>query len=150
MAASDGLVVDASVAVKWHLRDEDLVDEAGALLQRFIAGEVRLSAPAFIRYELAQSLERACRGRRIGEEEAEGELQTFMAFGIHALEDSDALVALAQRIARQTAASVYDALYVAHAQALDFDLVTHDERLIRRTAAYPIRVHRLAEVGEIR
>jgi len=149
MNSDAGLVVDASVAVKWHLRDEELVGEASALLQRFIDGAVRLSAPAFIRYEIAQTLERACRGRRISEAEARTELQTFMNLGIHTSEDSDALVGLAQRIARRTGASVYDALYVAHAQALGFDLVTQDERLTRRMASYPVQVYKLVDLGDL-
>lgn len=149
MNDADGLVVDASVAVKWHLRDEELVDEAVALLGRFVAGAIRLSAPAFIRYEVAQTLERACRDDRIGGEAAVVEWNTFLGYGIHAAQDGDGLVALAGRVARETGASVYDAVYVAYAELLGFGLVTHDERLIRNVEGYPVTVHHLSEAGAL-
>ena len=149
MSEPDGLVIDASVAVKWHLRDEDLIDEASLLLRRYLADEVTLAAPAFIRYEIAQTLERARRDNRISEERAAVELQSFLGFAIHSPEDSDSLVSLAQRIARETGVSVYDALYLAHAQGREFALVTDDQGLVRGAASYDVRVHRLADIAEV-
>ncbi len=46
------LVLDASVAVKWHLKDEDYAAEAALLLEDFGQGELELVAPAQIRYEV--------------------------------------------------------------------------------------------------
>jgi predicted nucleic acid-binding protein len=49
------LVLDASVAVKWHLNDESDADAAALLLARFSTGDVPLIAPDHIRYEIANA-----------------------------------------------------------------------------------------------
>lgn len=46
MAEQVRLVVDASAATKWHLRDEEWVAEADAVLADFRAGRTALLAPA--------------------------------------------------------------------------------------------------------
>jgi len=60
MAATriDRLVVDASVAAKWHLpeRDEEHTDRALALLTQFRGGDLELLAPAHIRFEVPSVL----------------------------------------------------------------------------------------------
>lgn len=147
MIAGPGLVVDASVAVKWHLRDERYAAEASILLRRFVGGGLQLHAPAFIRYEVAQSLIRASRDRRIAADVVAVELESFLALGIHSSHDADDLVASAQRIAEHTGASVYDAMYLAHAEALDIDLVTSDEQLLRQASGYPVSVRSLLHVA---
>jgi len=144
-----GLVVDASVAVKWHLPDEEYLEEASALLIGFRAGRLELTAPAFIRYELAQALERARRGRRVVPAEATTALASFLSFGIHVPVDSDEIVASAQRISQQTGISAYDATYVAHAEALGFDLVTADDKLARSAARDRVSILRLAEIAAL-
>ena len=145
MNSPSGIVIDASVAVKWHLRDEQLVEEAGLLLRGFLGLRVRLAAPSFIRYEIANSLEQARRRGRISGVEAVEELRAFLRFGVHAEQDGEALLVAALRIASRTGASVYDAMYVALSEGLGYDLITNDRALIDQTAAYPIAVHHLAE-----
>lgn len=149
MSTSPGLVVDACVAAKWHLRDEEFVAEASAVLEAYVAGRTRLTAPAFIRYEMAHLLERARRDGRIPEEGASAELRTFMAYGIHAGTDSAALVMSAQSIASAIGSSVYDALYLAQAESLSFHVVTSDEELVRLAGGYSIQVDHLADVASL-
>jgi predicted nucleic acid-binding protein len=64
-------VLDASVAAKWFLRDEQetLIEEADELLLRLLAGDIELYAPRVIYYEVCQLLNRACR-QRDGNKEA--------------------------------------------------------------------------------
>jgi hypothetical protein len=39
------LVIDASVALKWRLRDEEATSQADALLDDFLAGKLELLTP---------------------------------------------------------------------------------------------------------
>jgi predicted nucleic acid-binding protein len=143
-----GIVVDASVAIKWHLRDEVLSSEATVLLAEFASKQRPIAAPAFIRYELANVLEQARRQGRISHGDAQVELETFLSFGLHAPEDSDTLIAAAARVAATIGASAYDATYVAFAEALGFDLVSTDSDLLRQIADYPVNGYHLAEFAE--
>ncbi len=54
--AAELLVVDASVATKWHLTDKDDADKALALLTRYTRGEVYLIAPQHIRSEIPSAI----------------------------------------------------------------------------------------------
>jgi predicted nucleic acid-binding protein len=126
-----------------------LAAEAGLLLHAFGVGNIALTAPSFIRYEVAQSLRSAVLRKRISPAEAEGELVSFLSLGIHNDRDGDRLVSSAQRISIDTGVSVYDAMYLAHAEAIGFDLVTADDGLIRRVAGYPLVVHSLADVDDL-
>ncbi len=146
MTVPPGLVVDASVAAKWHLTDESLIERANVLRARFDAGRTDLAAPSFIRYEVAQTLERAERDGRIGPGMAASELATFLSYGVHEQVDSDAIVSSAQRLAGETGASVYDALYVVHAEAIQFEVVTADEQLARQMSGHGVPVHLLSEL----
>lgn len=144
--AGNGLVVDASVAVKWHLRDEGLVQEAEALLDRYLARRLTLAAPSFIRYELANTLEQARRQERITADQATKELVTFLQLRVHAEQDTDALVELARDVAERIGASVYDATYIAFAEQTGLGFVTDDRQLLTRVANYPIEAFHLSEV----
>ena len=88
---SYGVVVDASVAIKWHLRDELLSSEATALLEEYAAGRLWLTAPALIRYEMASALEMARRRARISDNDSFVEMETFLQYGIDESADSGEL-----------------------------------------------------------
>jgi hypothetical protein len=61
---AEALVVDASVAAKWYLRDETDVEHADLLLTRFTTGELVLVAPEQIRYEIPATISVATLGAR--------------------------------------------------------------------------------------
>ena len=143
------LVIDASVAIKWRLDDEELVSEAMLLLDRLEAGDIVLGAPRFIRYEVANSLEQARRRGRLTQDGVLASLQYYFALGIAADDDDDETVRLASRIAGQFATSVYDALYVAYAELAGCAMITNDRRLLRQVQEYPIAVHHLSEVASL-
>ena len=50
------LVIDASVALKWFLKDEKYGDRAMCLLERFVRGEIDLVAPSLMVYEIINAL----------------------------------------------------------------------------------------------
>jgi|FLYL01.1.fsa_nt_gi predicted nucleic acid-binding protein len=144
-----GLVVDASVAVKWLLRDEDLVEEADALLRGFAGRRLTLAAPTFIRYEVANVVEQARRRLRIDADRAGRMLRLFLSLAIHRTEDDDDLVIAARSLAERFGLSAYDAVYVAQAERLGYALVTNDARLLQDAARYPVPVYALADVASI-
>ncbi|MDP2727191.1 MAG: hypothetical protein Q8P59_06575, partial [Dehalococcoidia bacterium] len=57
-------MVDASVAAKWHLADEEHAEKAILLLIRFAQGKADLLAPDYIRYEVPSAITVATQGHR--------------------------------------------------------------------------------------
>ena len=68
------LVIDASVALKWRLRDEEATDQADALLEDFLAGKLELLTPTLFDYEIANALRVAVTRQRLSEPDAEAAL----------------------------------------------------------------------------
>jgi predicted nucleic acid-binding protein len=50
------VVIDASVALKWRLRDEEATQQADALLEDFLADKLELLTPTLFDYEIANAL----------------------------------------------------------------------------------------------
>jgi predicted nucleic acid-binding protein len=139
-------VVDASVAAKWRLNDEELLDEARLLLDRHVAREIMLVAPSLIRYELANTFEQARRAGRISANDAIIGMRDFLALRIHAREDDDALIASASRMAERLDLSVYDATYVALAEDMGLMLVTNDSGILQAATRHLMAACSLEEV----
>jgi len=95
---------------------------------------------------MAQMLQQAERSARLPVGTASEEFERFLGFGIHEPMDTDELVLAAQHLARATGATVYDALYIATAEALTYDVVTLDEELVRQMADHPVTMHLLSEL----
>ena len=122
------VVVDANVAVKW-LVDEEQRQEAARLLQ----DESDLHAPRVMATEVAnvlwQKVER-------GEIAATG--ASILADSIQRLPlvwaDDEQLIADAVRIAIELGHAAYDCMYLALAHRLGARLVTADMKFVRRAA----------------
>ncbi len=149
MNAAPKAVVDASVALQWLLQDEPLADEAGRLLDAFISRQIEIAAPAFIRYEVANTLEQAARRHRIPPETVQVAFNFLLSLNIIARDDGDSVVKEALHIARQTGATVYDSMYAAYARSVGFDFVTADAALARQLASYPVATHLLGEIDSL-
>ncbi len=132
------LVVEASVAAKWHLPDEDYADQAGALLSQFHQGRIKLVAPEQIRYEVPSAITVATRGRspRLTLEQGRRAIEEFLALDLETIR-GDELVRLAYGLAHEYGCAFYDALYLALAQEMGVPFVTADGRLYRRVRAIP-------------
>lgn len=130
---AEAMVVDASVAAKWHLTDEDYAHDALALLSRFIDGKIVLFAPEHIRYEIASTLIAATLGNspRLRRSIAEQAIKKFLALPIRTV-NTDALILMAFPLVHQHTIAFYDALYLALAQELGLSFITADSRLYQR------------------
>jgi predicted nucleic acid-binding protein len=135
---AEALVVDASVAAKWHLQDEVDVDQARQLFDRFVAGQVDLWAPSHIRYEVPSVIAHATIGRapRLSREVAQQSIAAFLALGIQMVETTELLLA-AFLLVHQLGIAYYDGLYVGLAEQLDLPFITADRRLYERIRHLP-------------
>jgi len=131
------MVVDASVAVKWHLTDEEDAD-AAALLAHFAQGMVTLVAPDQIRYEVPNAIAVATLGRspRLTREQGREAIEEFLALGLPTVAD-DRLITDAYPLVQRHGCAFYDALYVALAQRLAIAFITADRRLYARILQLP-------------
>lgn len=138
MRGPPALVVDASVAAKWHLTDEQDADTAKLLLARFGAGEVDLVAPDQIRYEVCNAIAVATIGPtpRMTAEQGKEAVEEFLGLGLPTVADNE-LIAEAYPLVHQYGCAFYDALYVALAERLEIPFVTADRRLYERVRHLP-------------
>ncbi len=135
-----GLVLDASVALKWAIpstvssRDETLTAESLQLLQRYTAGEINFIVPDIFWAEIGNVLWKGVRRRRWPQaiaEAAAAALRERNFFTVSSLE----LLPEALKIAFVHQRSVYDCLYVALAIQFKIEMITADERLANALAA---------------
>ena len=135
---AETLVVDASVAAKWHLTDEEYADKATLILTRFAQGQVELLAPDHIRYEVPSAITVATRGRkpRITQEQGKEAIEEFLALGLKTVSDGE-LILMAYLLVHQYGCALYDALYLALAQRLTLPFVTADHKLYQRVKHLP-------------
>jgi predicted nucleic acid-binding protein len=130
---ADAYVVDASVAVKWHLQDEKHTTQALALLRGFVNGEFDLLAPEHIRYEVANAITVATQRSpaRLTYEQGAEAIAEFLDLSLTTLNDSELLNA-AYPLTRTYNCAFYDAVYLALAQRVHRPLVTADARFYQR------------------
>jgi len=135
------VVLDASVAVKWHLpaAHESLVEEAFELLTSHVRQQVRLIVPDFFWAEFGNVLWKAVRKRRVSEEAAREAVEQTRQLGIAAT-PTEGLLEQALSIALASGQTVYDSLYVALAVHMDAEMITADERLVHVLGSrFPVR-----------
>lgn len=121
-------VLDASIAVKWILPEEDS-SQAQQLRDQIISGEVVVVAPDTFPVEVAHALTRAERRQLILTGQALLGLELILSDGPHLLPYVP-LLPRAIELASEKRIGVYDCLYVALAEELACDLITADARLV--------------------
>lgn len=128
-----GLVVDASVALKW-LIDEPGSDAALALRER------EMAAPALLRLEVANTLRTLAARGSIDRAQAADLFALFQSAPVTIVESDDRLEADALQLALTLDHPVYDCVYLALAERLDHSLVTADRRFAAAAARHPFGV----------
>lgn len=132
MAEIPRYVVDASVATKWHLSDEELVPEALAVKDDFLAGRINLIGPDQIAHEVASAIINATRNTRREErpthEAGRLSAESFLAWGLRLI-PSTQLLPVAYRLAERFNCSYYDGIYLALAQQTQMPLIHADGNL---------------------
>jgi len=124
------IVVDASVAVKWILPEQD---EQPAR-QLFLDG-ARFVAPATVRIEVAGAVLRRFREEKLPEAQAKSACDTWkemIADGLIHLLPIEDLFDVALALAFKTKHALPDCLYLAAGKRLDAHVVTADRTLYER------------------
>lgn len=138
-------VVDASLAVKW-LVEEDDSDKALALSTDWGALGVQIEAPHLMLAETANALHRKVVDGQLALHAATLSIANLYSLGIK-FHDPENIHAGAVRLAGQlNQGAVYDSVYLALAERLDCELWTADRRFYRAAAgAFPDRVRWLSD-----
>ena len=132
MGVNGSVVVDASLAVKWLIEEDDS-DKAHAILQSWVAQGITRIAPYLMPFEVANVLHRRVMrgelnvgdGSRMIARLLDSHLELHQPPGLHAR-----ALQIASEL-KQGAA--YDAHYLALAESVGCDLWTADERFYRST-----------------
>lgn len=123
------IVVDSSVAYKWHYRnDEPGVEIADALLTDHLAGRVVLSAPTTLPVEIANAL----RYSGLPPERVSEIIDLIGAAQIHLFHPTTKTLQRAADLAFRHGMSVYDALFLELAEHLRCPLYTSDRKAFAR------------------
>ncbi|MBI4639692.1 MAG: type II toxin-antitoxin system VapC family toxin [Candidatus Tectomicrobia bacterium] len=130
------VVIDASVALKWRLRDEEATSQADTLLDDSLSGKLNLLTTTLFDYEITNALKVAVTMRRMSESEAIAAIADFQRYDITRY-DFREIQNLTFQLAYQYQRSVYDGAYLALAQSKELWFYTGDRRLFN-TVAKPL------------
>lgn len=127
-------VIDASVALKWFLTEEDS-QGADALFDAFLRSRAELLAPDVLLLEVANALwKQTALLKLLRSEEAISIFHDFIALPLN-LQPSNPLASRALNLAVKFQHPVYDMLYCALAIENDCEFVTADTVLVSRLSS---------------
>jgi len=108
------LVVDASVATRWHLTGEEHTDKPRLILERFSQGQVQILAPSHLCYEVPSAITASTLGRRalLTRDEGQEAIAEFLSLNLPTVEAGE-LVLSGYSLVHEHQISFYDALYLA-------------------------------------
>lgn len=136
---NERLVIDASVAAKWFLKDalETDIDLADDVLVAFLSGDLELHAPRIFTYEISGLLTRACRHRlpasngfRLTKDQAVRCTREIFELPIRHAGISVEEATEAIEMALDYSKTHYDMTYVRLANVLDCQWCTADEKVL--------------------
>ena len=131
-----GYVVDASVGVKWFVREREADREVAlALRQRHIEGATRMIVPELFLLEVPNAIKA---GRKSKEEELAEVLTTLADLEMQIERHTPRVLRKTNAVAWAYKLTWYDAVYVALAETLGFPCVTADETLLRKMKGHSI------------
>jgi predicted nucleic acid-binding protein len=133
-----GYVIDASVLVKWFLYQQEADrDRALALRELHISGRSIIYIPQLALLELVNAVRFAPKAK---EEDGEMALEAVRDLHLEVKPPEYDVLRKANAIAWAYKTTIYDALYVAHAEQVGYPLITADETMIRKLAGHSIVV----------
>lgn len=135
-------VLDASVVLKWFLADEGRGEAAIALLKEHVDGLLEIVAPTLLAYELMSGLTIACRRGRLDEANAAKSAEAFFKLGTRLVGPAPHYPRILH-FANRLGCSIYDAAYLALAEAEGIEMITADDRLLERAGGRLSWLHAL-------
>ncbi|MBI3978194.1 MAG: type II toxin-antitoxin system VapC family toxin [Chloroflexi bacterium] len=121
-------VVDASIVVRWYLRNEPYLAQALQVLEDYQENRINLLAPDNLRLEVAGAIRQAVTGRVVRPARGEQMLQDFLAWQIPMVAFSD-LIMPAFQLSVRMGCSFYDAIYLTVAKEQQLPVIHADDRL---------------------
>jgi len=119
------IVVDASVASKWFLIEQDSQDAL-----KILGSDLKLVGPTLAKYEVAGAITRRAKDKQISANDASSYMDRWLravASNVIRLEEDNRDITLGQELAIKLSHVLPDCVYLAMAQRLDIPLVTADE-----------------------
>ena len=123
-------LLDTSVAVKWFVAEEDS-GKALDLQQAHLRDDLQLHASDILLLESANALRYA----GLSEEIILQDLETFSALGVEIIPFSIDVLNSAVNLSLEHDLAVYDAYFLALAQAMEIPLITADRKMLSRLTA---------------
>ena len=124
-------ILDTSVAVKWFIQEEDS-DKAANLRHAHGRTELLLHAPDMLLMELANALRYS---PLVSAEEIPQALRLFSGLGINVAPFDLNVLISSTTLSLEHGLAVYDAYFLALAQALEIPLITADRKMLTRLTA---------------
>jgi len=126
----EAALLDTSVAIKWFVTEEDS-ERALDLQQAHLRDDLQLYAPDVLLMESANALRYA----GLTEERILQDLGTFFALGVEIIPFSLDALNSAVTLSLEHDLAVYDAYFLALAQAMEIPLITADRKMLSRLTA---------------
>ena len=140
----DELVLDTSVILKWFRQEEILADKALRLRQAYLAGQVTISIPTLLAYELANVLRYKA---ELTTPQVQQAVQSLFDMGLNWSAPTAPILGRAVEIAHTHDTTVYDAAFAALAESLQAGFITADARLVNNLHSLHF-VHFLDDIVE--
>lgn len=119
------IVIDASVALKWYLADEEHGHKALAILDKYVSNKIAILAPSLLEYEVINGLLIAKKRGRIQEDKVLMAADGFTSLELD-LRNISFLYPKVIQYSRLFSRSAYDSSYLALADDEKAPFVTAD------------------------
>ncbi len=137
---SEVVVVDASLAFKWLVKEEH-TDKALALLRSWNSQDVRPAAPHLMPFEVANALHRRVVRGELTLEVATDLIENMLSSQLELHETPDLHSRALELASQLRQGAAYDAHYLALAESFDCEMWTADERFFRAATRVVSKVH---------
>ena len=137
------VVPDSSVVLKWFRRAEAGLEQAEALRQAHLDGQILFVVPDLLLYEIANVLRFKS---DLDEEAVRSAVRSLTQIHLEISPITEPRLQRAVALAYKYNLTVYDATFIALAEEVGGDFVTADEKFLDKVAALPF-CHALADVS---
>jgi len=132
------MIIDASVVAKWFMKGEEWEEKALDIKKRFEEGEISLSAPSLLIYEVGNVVWKRKDIPIALATELTAKIVEYLEEMIVDIKPSTAKKAI--EIAKKENITFYDAIYIALTHEKKEVLITADKKLYEKTKdKYPVK-----------
>lgn len=142
----DTVVIDASVGLKWFLRQEEDRDKARFLLKQFAEGKIKFIVPTIWLYEIANAFKSNVAIKKITRVTAKKYLKKLKDLEVVSI-DFEAILDIAFNLSAKLDISIYDAAYIALSKLQNFPFYTADQKLLDKIPVNFTNAHHIVELN---